>query len=324
MAHRTFLVDINLSGNNLREVVLDSLASDPSGYEGRIYYNTATHKLRIYKDGAWADVGNITSVSGTSNEVEVSNVDGAVTIGLPDDVTIGNDIHVMGDATIEGDLTVNGTVTSVNTETVTIADNMILLNSNATGSATENAGIEVERGDDPNVVLRWNETSNTWEATRDGSTYAAIVLAGDDISTGDITNFTEDVQDAVGNILSDSGTIDFTYSDSTPSISAAVILATSNSYLSTTSGLAVDKSSLESALITDGFTKKVAATIGNNTNSSFAITHNLGTRDVVVEVYTTDTYESVFTEVVRTSTNVVTINTNNVPATDSLRVVITG
>ena len=38
------------------------------------------------------------------------------------------------DLTVNGDLTVAGTTTTLNTETIQLADNTIVLNSNATGS----------------------------------------------------------------------------------------------------------------------------------------------------------------------------------------------
>lgn len=81
------------------------------------------------------------------------------------------------DLTVSGNLTVSGTTTSINTETLTVNDNVIVLNNNATGAPTEDAGIEVERGSSTNVVLRWNETADVWELTNDGSTYSAIATA---------------------------------------------------------------------------------------------------------------------------------------------------
>ena len=78
------------------------------------------------------------------------------------------------DLTVSGNLTVSGTTTSINTETLTVDDNVIVLNNNVTAAPTENAGIEVERGSSTNVALRWNETSDKWELTEDGSTYADI------------------------------------------------------------------------------------------------------------------------------------------------------
>ena len=78
------------------------------------------------------------------------------------------------DLTVSGNLTVSGTTTSINTETLTIDDNTIVLNNNATGAPSQDAGIEVERGSSTNVQLRWNETTDKWEFTNDGSVYTAL------------------------------------------------------------------------------------------------------------------------------------------------------
>lgn len=61
-------------------------------------------------------------------------------------------------------LTVHGTTTTLYTEEVTIDDNILLLNSNATGIPSENAGFEIERGDLDNVSIIWDETNLLWKA----------------------------------------------------------------------------------------------------------------------------------------------------------------
>ena len=91
--------------------------------------------------------------------------------------TIGN-LTVGSNLTVSGNFTVSGTTTSINTETITLNDNIIVLNNNATGvpgvSALFNAGIEVERGDSSNVQVLWNEVSNRWTFTNDGAIYYNI------------------------------------------------------------------------------------------------------------------------------------------------------
>ncbi len=73
---------------------------------------------------------------------------------------------------ISGNLTVGGTTTTVNSETISLADNIIDLNSNFTsGTPTENAGLRIKRGDSADVQLRWNEADDKWQFTNDGSTY---------------------------------------------------------------------------------------------------------------------------------------------------------
>ncbi|MEB3209509.1 MAG: hypothetical protein VKK63_11435 [Synechococcus sp.] len=83
---------------------------------------------------------------------------------------------------IEGNLTVNGTQVVLNTETLNVEDNIIILNSNATGSASTDAGVEVERGDDTNVRLQWDEGENQWSFTNNGSNYHPMGVARSGLS----------------------------------------------------------------------------------------------------------------------------------------------
>jgi hypothetical protein len=108
----------------------------------------------------------VVSLAGTTNEVEVTNSGTAYTVGLPNDVTISNDL------TVTGNLTVNGTTTTLNTNTLAVEDNIVVLNSNITGTPSTNAGIEVERGTSTNASITWNETSDKWTAGIAGSEIA--------------------------------------------------------------------------------------------------------------------------------------------------------
>lgn len=64
------------------------------------------------------------------------------------------------------------------------------------------------------------------------------------------------------------------------------------------------------------------ATIGDGSSTSIAVTHNLNSLDVSVEVYEVATGETVGVGVTRTNVNVVTIEAQPAPASNELRVVI--
>jgi hypothetical protein len=105
-------------------------------------------------------------------------------------------VRVDDDMVITGNLTISGTTTSVNTTTLSVADNIIDLNSDVTtGSPSQNAGIRIMRGDDPAVQLRWNETSDKWELTTDGTNYSVIgdasALPGNTTIGGNLTPTTD-------------------------------------------------------------------------------------------------------------------------------------
>lgn len=67
-----------------------------------------------------------------------------------------------------------------------------------------------------------------------------------------------------------------------------------------------------------------AQSVGNGSDTSFSIVHNFGTRDVIVNVYDTATYDTVIADVVRTNTNQVDISFSTAPASSAYRVVMTG
>ena len=145
MAKR-FLTDINLAGNQLINATFEKLAADPTtgNFEGRLYYNTASDILKLYDGTSWIAVGAITNVQGTTDEVEVSIVNGVATISLPATVnanTTGNAatatklataraIQLSGDVTGTADF--DGSA-AINIST-TIAANSVALGTDTTGN----------------------------------------------------------------------------------------------------------------------------------------------------------------------------------------------
>ncbi len=94
------------------------------------------------------------TISGTSNEIETSVSGQAITIGLPDDVTIGSDL------TVTGNLTVNGTTTTLATNNSTVEDSLIELNNGATSNSND-LGFIFERGSTGNnAAIIWDESAD--------------------------------------------------------------------------------------------------------------------------------------------------------------------
>ena len=122
-------------------------------------------------------------IAGTANEIETNfdNGTNTMTIGLPDDITMGNvtvdgtlfsnditantveidgDMTVVGDTVMQGNLTVQGNTTIVNSNTITTGDNVITLNADLppTQAPSQNMGLLMNRGSSANVELLWLET----------------------------------------------------------------------------------------------------------------------------------------------------------------------
>lgn len=112
-------------------------------------------------------VGNAT----VNSFVNSSSISTTGTLSVTANASFGNNV------TISGNLIVSGTTTYVNTAVLNIADNIITLNADlpAISAPSENVGIEVNRGSSSNVSIRWNETSDIWDLTENGSNFYQVV-----------------------------------------------------------------------------------------------------------------------------------------------------
>ena len=84
--------------------------------------------------------------------------------------------------TISGNLIVEGTTTQTTTSSSNVESNFMILNSGLTGNPTNNAGVRVNRGNQSNVEIRFNETSNQFEFTNDGTTFNQLGSVGDSLA----------------------------------------------------------------------------------------------------------------------------------------------
>lgn len=105
------------------------------------------------------------------------------------DAVTGN-TQVEGNLVVTGDLTINGTTTTLNTDTLNVEDNEIVLNSGVTGSATLDAAIVVNRGTDTDSSLTWNETADKWYQNRAG-TSTVIPVNTTELTEGDNLYYTD-------------------------------------------------------------------------------------------------------------------------------------
>ena len=155
-----------------------------SGGDGSLSYNSGTGVITYTGPSASevrAHFSAGTGVTLSSGQISIGQAVGTTSNVTFNDVTVNGTLNsddiTATNITVAGNLTVTGTTTTVNTATVNLADNIITLNSGETGTPSQNAGIEIERGTSTNVLLRWNEADDKWQFTNDGSTYADILTA---------------------------------------------------------------------------------------------------------------------------------------------------
>ena len=266
-------------------------------------------------DGVVLGTDTLTISGGTNINTSVSG--DTITVNLDASPTIS------GDLVVEGNLTVSGATQTKISETVLIEDNIITLNSNEAGTPSEDGGIEIERGTATNVSLIWDESADRWAFTNDGSTFYNIPVPSEydnyNFNVSDGTTSTEvadggTVTISGGNAINAtnvSGTITIDHADTSSQASVdnsgfnVIQDITLDTYGHITGINSVDVSGAVTA-------REYAATI----SATATVTHNLGSRDVIVQLFDTVTYETVFADVERSTTNAVDVTFASTPTND--------
>ena len=140
---------------------------------GKIFGGTSTPSGAAVGD-LWFDKSNsaLKLAGGSEGSITWSNL------------TVQGGSISAADLDVSGNLTVSGTTTTLNTQTLNVEDNIIVLNSNFSGADNiVDAGIEVGRGDETNVTFLWDESEGEWTLG------AEVLNAGAFIGnlTGDVT-----------------------------------------------------------------------------------------------------------------------------------------
>ena len=236
--------NINLNSNSINNLPAPAQAAD------------ATNKT--YVDGATY----LTGGDGVTNSSGTFAVDSTVVRTTGTQTVAGNKTF-SNDVVVDGDFTVSGTTTTINTQTLLLEDNIITLNAGTSGAPSENGGITVDRGSSADVFFQFNETTDKWQFTNDGTTYVSLATDTDSLTegstnqyftnaradaratsvfdtrlatkdTGDLSEGTnlyytnERVDDRVGAIMSGTGNISVTYDDSAGTITIAEALTTTD------------------------------------------------------------------------------------------------
>ena len=156
---------LNITGDTGSDAV--SLLTETLDFEGGTGVTTIASDDKV--------IFSIGQPVATTSNVTFNNVTVNGTLAS-DDITAAT-MTASGHVVVQGNLTVNGTTTTVNSNTVAIGDSIMLLNNDETGTPSENAGLEIERGTSTNVSILWNEATDYWQIN-DGSTTSKLMTAG--------------------------------------------------------------------------------------------------------------------------------------------------
>jgi len=152
-----------------------------SGGDGSLSYNSSTGAITYTGPSASETRAHLSAGTG------VSYSGGAFSIGQP--VATSSNV-TFGDLTLSGNLTVNGSTSTVSSTNTTIEDSLIELGTGTTGAPAGDAGIVIERGDESNVFMGWDDSASSFAfgtTTATGSSTGALTVTPAAVSTGALT-----------------------------------------------------------------------------------------------------------------------------------------
>ena len=159
--------------------------------QGNIWYtlsNLEGYKLKIGRqDGITAN----TTILATGNITSNANIEGVTLKG-----TGALGLVVNGNATIGGNLDVTGNINSETVVDLFVEDRNITMQYGATGTPSANSQIFIDRGDESNTYIKWDESSDAWKFSNDGSTEYLIPSSTSDLAEGTNLYYTNSRADA--------------------------------------------------------------------------------------------------------------------------------
>ncbi len=122
-------------------------------------------------------------------------------LDLTSNQTAAGDKTFSANVTIDGNLTVSGTTTTVNTTNTTISDSLLELGTGTTGTPTNDSGIVIERGDQLNIFIGFDESAGAivfGQGNVTGSSTGNLTIQDVPVALGSNIQFTNSSNANVG------------------------------------------------------------------------------------------------------------------------------
>jgi hypothetical protein len=349
---RLFGTNIDLGLNELQNAKLQILSSDPgSPVEGQLWYNSTSKTLKFRTNTATVILGRLDQISAPTAAV-IFNGQQATSLLVE---LLASDPGSPADGRIWMNTTTNvlkfrangityglGRLDQLNAPTADVALNSHKITGLLDGTADTDAATvgqvnAIARGMDWKASVRAATTANGTLATAFAN---GSVIDGVTLVTGDrilLKNQTTGADNGIYTVNASGAPTRATDADASAEVTAGMTVwveeGTTNGdksfTLTTDNPITLGTTSLTfaqsgSAPASAGSVAKFSASIGDGSTLNYVVTHGLGTKDVVVQVWDNSTFDQVEADIDHTTTTTITVGFTVAPTTNQYRVVVLG
>jgi len=287
---------------------------------GELAINTFDGKIYFEKNNGSPSIREIATQD--SYHLYTSSLDSRY-VNLTGNETIAGNKTFSNNITISGNLSVEGTTTTIDSTTLNIGDNTLELNY---GGSQTTGGILVKDATGSSTVsgsLLWDSSNDFWKVGKLGSESEVITTSNivTNLPTGTISGSSQiSLSGFNTSQLSENTNLYYTNARVKTKLNADSVISGSNLDGMTVSGSFSGSFQGDGSNLTGLSVDQVATVTDTFSNvTSKVVTHNFGTKNVIVTVYGDDDSYFIPNSIVTTNTNQVTVT---FASTESGRIVV--